>query len=131
MAPLSARQLEKFRSMLSKRSEALRAEIHAEMIRAGNETFADLVGGVADAGDEAVATVIADMDQALAGRQLAELRQIEEAQRRLDSGEYGVCVDCEDDIEEKRLAAYPSAKRCVLCQGKYEKTYAQGGKPTL
>ena len=131
MPPLKARQMERFRDILTKRGDDLRAEIRAEMIRAGNESYAALVGGVADAGDEAVATLIADMDQALAGRLIVELRNVETAQQRLASGEYGICMDCGDDIEERRLLAYPTAKRCVLCQGQFEKTHAQQGKPRL
>ncbi|MBL8290878.1 MAG: TraR/DksA C4-type zinc finger protein [Bryobacterales bacterium] len=35
---------------------------------------------------------------------------------RLDSGEYGICVECERPIAAKRLAAVPWASHCVACQ---------------
>ena len=31
----------------------------------------------------------------------------------------------------KRLQAYPTAKRCIECQEKREREYAQEGRPTL
>jgi len=41
---------------------------------------------------------------------------VEAALARLDSGEYGICVECERPIAAKRLAAVPWASRCVACQ---------------
>jgi DnaK suppressor protein len=46
----------------------------------------------------------------------AQLRMIDEALDRLDSGDYGVCLSCEEEIAEKRLRALPWAKYCVPCQ---------------
>jgi DnaK suppressor protein len=38
-----------------------------------------------------------------------------------------VCVDCGDGIAFNRLQAYPTAKRCIVCQEKREKQYAREG----
>lgn len=46
----------------------------------------------------------------------AQLRLIDEALDRLASGDYGVCLSCEEEIPNKRLAALPWAKYCVPCQ---------------
>jgi RNA polymerase-binding transcription factor DksA len=48
------------------------------------------------------------------------LRLIEEAERSLDEGRYGVCVDCGEPIARERLLALPTAMRCAACQQKYE-----------
>jgi len=47
---------------------------------------------------------------------LARLRSIEEAMEALDRGQYGECIRCDDDINEKRLEAVPWATMCVRCQ---------------
>lgn len=39
-----------------------------------------------------------------------------EALERIDKHTYGLCVACESQISEKRLAALPWAKRCTRCQ---------------
>lgn len=44
------------------------------------------------------------------------LRQIAEALDRLDAGDYGVCLSCEEQIPAKRLNALPWARYCVPCQ---------------
>ena len=45
-----------------------------------------------------------------------QLRLIEEALDRLESGDYGACLACEEPIAEKRLRALPWARYCVTCQ---------------
>jgi DnaK suppressor protein len=46
----------------------------------------------------------------------AQLRLVEEALERLNSGDYGVCLCCEDRIPAKRLNAISWARYCVKCQ---------------
>jgi len=45
-----------------------------------------------------------------------QLRMIEEALDRLNSGDYGTCLGCEEPIPAKRLKALPWARYCVDCQ---------------
>ena len=46
----------------------------------------------------------------------AQLRMIDEALDRFESGEYGICLSCEEEIPSKRLTALPWAQYCVPCQ---------------
>ena len=46
----------------------------------------------------------------------AQLRLIEEALDRLDSGDYGICLSCDAPIPPKRLHAISWARYCVRCQ---------------
>ncbi len=45
-----------------------------------------------------------------------QLRMIEEALDRIEAGDYGICLGCEEPIPAKRLQAVPWAKYCVTCQ---------------
>lgn len=45
-----------------------------------------------------------------------QLRLVEEALDRLDSGDYGICLACEEPIPPKRLQALSWARYCVKCQ---------------
>jgi DnaK suppressor protein len=49
-------------------------------------------------------------------RDALRLREIDEALQRARDGVYGVCVECEEPINPKRLAALPWAAMCVRCQ---------------
>lgn len=56
----------------------------------------------------------------LKSRELDELRAIEDAIERIDREDYGVCANCEDPIEIKRLQAIPWARFCRACQEEME-----------
>ena len=45
-----------------------------------------------------------------------QLRLVEEALDRLDTGDYGICLACEEPIAAKRLRAVSWARYCVRCQ---------------
>jgi DnaK suppressor protein len=45
-----------------------------------------------------------------------QLKMIEEALDRIEAGDYGTCLSCEEPIPPKRLEALPWAKHCVTCQ---------------
>ena len=51
-----------------------------------------------------------------------ELEQVNAAIERMDSGVYGICLQCEESINERRLAAMPSAVLCVRCASERERT---------
>jgi len=44
------------------------------------------------------------------------IKKMEEALDRMDAGDYGVCLACDEPIAEKRLLALPWARYCVSCQ---------------
>jgi RNA polymerase-binding protein DksA len=49
------------------------------------------------------------------------LKAIEIALQRIESGEYGQCLECLDLISDKRLEAVPAAELCINCKDKKEK----------
>ena len=61
------------------------------------------------------------MAQASGERRKAMLRDIEAALQRIDDGSYGICCDCDEPINPKRLEFDPTAPRCVGCASKAEK----------
>jgi DnaK suppressor protein len=44
------------------------------------------------------------------------LLEVRAALQRIRNGGFGTCIDCESAISPKRLAAVPSAPRCIHCQ---------------
>jgi RNA polymerase-binding transcription factor len=44
------------------------------------------------------------------------LREVQAALRRIDTGTFGICINCEENINPKRLAAVPWASSCIICQ---------------
>jgi DnaK suppressor protein len=60
------------------------------------------------------------MAKASGQRREALLRNIELALKRLDAGDYGLCFDCAEPINPKRLEFDPTALRCIDCASKSE-----------
>jgi DnaK suppressor protein len=54
-----------------------------------------------------------------------QLRLVEEALDRVQSGDFGVCLACEQPIPSKRLQALPWARYCVPCQEAIGMTQAE------
>lgn len=69
-----------------------------------------------------VATDTFEEEQALGLRAhfAGELAEVEQALRRLETGQYGRCAECGEEIDAARLAAMPAARLCVRCQGRAE-----------
>ena len=64
---------------------------------------------------------IREMELGLMTEEGRTIQAIQEAIERLKSGTYGVCMDCNEKIQEGRLEALPYAKLCVKCKAKREK----------
>ena len=128
---LTRKQLEKLQRIVSERRHSMSGEIQEDVERARDETYAAVAGEVADPGDEAVADMLSDLDQAEVARDMRTIRELDEALRRIEDGSYGTCADCGGGISFERMRAYPTAIRCVDCQRVREKTYAHPGGSTL
>ena len=107
---------------VSERRDAVR-EGGAEM---RSEELADYDQHPGDQGSE---TFQQELDETTAMILDEEETRIRDAQRALEEGRYGVCVDCGKDIPSARLEAIPESTRCVEDQRIYEARLKQGGGP--
>jgi DnaK suppressor protein len=48
------------------------------------------------------------------------LNLIDAALKRIDADDFGLCANCQDELQQKRLEAVPWAKHCITCQEKME-----------
>lgn len=129
--PLTQQQTKELGKMINERRDALLEEMREDAERAREQPYAEHAGAAPDSGDESVATLIADLEQADLTRDLDEFRGLEAARGRIKAGGYGVCIDCGSDVGYQRLKAFPSALRCIQCQERHEKTFGGEPKPSL
>ncbi len=101
-------QIKKFRKILEdKQAELARVLRNREAIAI--EKSADALDEVQHAAERELAIRNLDRESNL-------LRLVKLALRRMDEGTYGICMHCEEDINQKRLAAVPWAPYCLRCQ---------------
>lgn len=78
------------------------------------------VRATADPTDTTVQIVEREMASRSLSRNAALVRDLRAAMNRVSDGTYGLCIDCEEPIAPRRLAAVPWAARCLSCQEKKE-----------
>ena len=54
------------------------------------------------------------------------LNSVEEALDRIEIGDFGICLRCDEVIPEKRLKAVPWASHCIRCQEKLDRQRVMG-----
>jgi RNA polymerase-binding protein DksA len=107
--------IDSFKSLerrLRLRAEQLRSEMATVQGRSSERAAAD-VSDAKDAADAQAGVIIADAE---VERDFAELLEINVALRRIGDGTYGICSDCGNRIDSRRVVAQPTARRCLECQ---------------
>lgn len=131
MTKITKQQIDVLQKIMELELESLVDETQQEMDPQLKASINEINGGAADVDDEAVADTIVDVDNAIIGMHLQKARDLNAALDRIQTGTYGICIDCGDDISFERLTAYPTAKRCIICQSRREKTRANRPASTI
>ena len=79
-----------------------------------NSPFADEVDEIRANEDREIGFATREL---LVGR----VNRLSAALERLNEGEYGVCIECEEPISPVRLQALPEVQTCVRCQDQIER----------
>lgn len=104
------RELEKIKSVLVARKKELEEAI------AQLQTQSEKTDQVQDPADQALSSAFETLKSSLHNNEYEEYKMIEKALEMVDAGTYGMCVECQGPISEKRLQSYPNATRCLPCQ---------------
>jgi len=113
MPGMVAKDIEAYRLRLeAKRHELL--DTIAKIEVDGRETTSDV--NIRDFGDRANDAFTKETLFLQGSYDRAVLGLVQAALQRAGSGAFGVCVECGQPVEEKRLGAIPWARHCIRCQ---------------
>ena len=73
-----------------------------------------------DPSDRATAELEINFNFRMRERNKGLVRKIEHALKKLDNGTFGICEECEEDIQEGRLKARPVTNLCIACEREQE-----------
>jgi DnaK suppressor protein len=105
------------KQMLDDRRREIHAEVQGKMRGVREEgAWGGKLNEVLDAVESAEADIQEDLEFALVQMKSETLNKINDALARLETGTYGNCFDCDEEIAEKRLRALPFAVRCKDCE---------------
>ena len=104
------------KKLLARREDLLKtiARTEEEGRQADDDPTVDLADKAANSYTKEFLFGMTNTDRAL-------LNLIDAALKRIDSDNYGTCLNCEEEMQQKRLEAVPWAKHCINCQEKAEK----------
>ena len=105
---MSRSEIERYRAMLEAKKTEFSFGLRSREDIAIEKT-ADQLDEVQFAGERELA--ISNLD-----RESRLLQSVRSALARMEDGSYGVCLQCDTQINPKRLSAVPWAAYCVRCQ---------------
>ncbi len=107
----SKKKLDEFQKILTERMETLIREAKKSMegLTESKENFADLTDLASFESDRNFLLRIRDRERKL-------ILKIKEALNRIEDGTFGICDNCGEKIEEKRLKARPVTTYCIECK---------------
>lgn len=110
-------EISKFQQLLQQQRDDLKASL--QMAKASTETVEldQASVGRVSRGDALQAQSMAQETSRLKEQQL---RKISMALSLIQSGDYGFCSVCDDEIDHRRLEIDPASTMCVPCASKQE-----------
>ncbi len=126
---LDAAALERYRQLLLEMKRAAADAVDARLHGHGEHRHdeAGLPLHKEETDDDAAAETQRQADVTHLARSATALNEIESALARIEAGEYGLCIDCEEPIDLRRLEAHPAALRCAGCQQTFESKRQRAG----
>jgi DnaK suppressor protein len=83
---------------------------------------------LADEMDLASSEYLQSFQFRLRGRERTFLSKIDKALKKLNDGTFGVCEECGEEIQTKRLEARPETNLCIKCKEEQEREESQFGE---
>jgi DnaK suppressor protein len=108
---MEAEKLEFFRNVLAEEMKSLlgEAEKTVSEMTVESSNFPDPTDRATQESDRSFELRIRDRERKL-------INKIKDALDRIDSGEFGICEECGDEISEARLKVRPVTTLCINCK---------------
>jgi DnaK suppressor protein len=113
---LNKKEREQFQKLLADKKESITRKL-TETITESKEMESNVAQ---DLVDKAETSYTKEFLLSLSDGEREQLLLIDEALKRLEHGEFGVCQVCRKEIGAKRIVALPWTPLCIDCQEKAE-----------
>jgi DnaK suppressor protein len=113
---MDQKKLRVFRERLQQKKQEI-LEAYNKNKTYGKEADED---GAQDIADKASNSYAKEFLFSLSNSERDMLQLMDDALTRIEDKRFGVCVSCEEEMNQKRLEAVPWAKHCLSCQEKQE-----------
>jgi RNA polymerase-binding transcription factor len=115
-ASMEQKRLRSFRERLRQKKQEI-LEAYNKNKTYGKEADED---GAQDIADKASNSYAKEFLFSLSNSERELLQLMDDALTRIEDKRFGVCLSCEEEMNQKRLDAVPWARHCLACQEKQE-----------
>ena len=120
---LTKKELKRFQEMLLEKRRAVLDRARQTL----SENMTLDTNDLPDEMDLASSEYIQSFEFRLRGREKSLLNKLDNALRKIDDGNFGVCETCEEPIGKKRLEARPETTLCIRCKEDQERDEREFG----
>jgi DnaK suppressor protein len=113
---MEQKKLRAFRERLQQKKQEI-LEAYNKNKTYGKEADED---GAQDIADKASNSYAKEFLFSLSNSERELLQLMDDALARIEDKRFGVCLSCEEEMNQKRLEAVPWARHCLACQEKQE-----------
>ena len=114
-----------FKKLILKRKEelldGLKHSLEDTLKKSPRDAAGDISGYAFHMADLATDTYDREFSLDLATNERKLLYEIDEALKKIDDGDFGICEQCKSYIAKTRLKAIPYTRLCLKCQEEKEK----------
>lgn len=103
-----------------KKLDAKREELERVVAVTAEEGRSADNDGTVDIGDKAANSYTKEFLFSQSNNERHMLEMVDEALVRMKHGSFGLCVACQEEVQQKRLEAVPWTRHCISCQEKQE-----------
>lgn len=115
--PRSAmKRMEYLKQLLLKKRNDVVQGLEAQLGRKLSREFGQKIDSAMDSADMSSQDVDQGIDYSLLEMKYVQYKEIADAFRKLQSGAYGLCEECGQEIDLKRLEVSPLARYCIPCK---------------
>ena len=115
-ARMEQKRIRVFRERLQQKKQEI-LEAYNKNKTYGKEADED---GAQDIADKASNSYAKEFLFSLSNSERELLQLMDDALTRIEDKRFGVCLSCEEEMNQKRLDAVPWARHCLACQEKQE-----------
>ena len=113
--------MEEIRNLLLEEKDNIHSDLKSRLSETTNREH-----DIGDDIDNSVGEQERELSLLLRDREKLHLEAIEDALQRMETGEYGFCDECGDQISRQRLLDIPLARLCITCQQNEERATGTG-----
>jgi DnaK suppressor protein len=120
LSPAVQKRNELLKKLLLKKRNEVVAGLETQMGRKLVRETGQKIDSAMDSADQSALDVDQGIDYSLLEMKYEQYKDIADAFRKLQNNSYGLCEECGQEIDIKRLQVTPLARFCITCKQKKE-----------